>query len=169
MDNVQFERALAFALKQHAGQTRKNGEPYIVHPISVANYLRQNGKSLTYQVVGLFHDLLEDTDATEDEIREYGEDVLEAVKLLTKTKGISTKDYLNEILKNPIATAVKEADRIDNLRDAAKSTDEEFILRYLKETEDYYLQHFKGINPAFQELAKMGEKINNRKIAEVKN
>ena len=82
-----LEAALQFAAGKHAGQKRIGGEPYISHPMAVAELLRESGYDEEHQIAGLFHDLLEDTDATEDEIAAYGNlQILEAVKLLTKKK-----------------------------------------------------------------------------------
>ena len=55
-----------------------------------SDILKKEGYDIEYQIVALFHDLLEDTDATEDEIRSIaGEEVLQAVKLLTKEKAMT--------------------------------------------------------------------------------
>lgn len=62
-----------YAKKKHEGQFRIGGAPFIVHPIAVAEILRQDGKQVEYRVAAVFHDLLEDTDASEQEIVEIGE------------------------------------------------------------------------------------------------
>lgn len=133
--------AMDFAREKHSGQKRKDGSEYIIHPFSVANRLRKSGYSEKYQIAGLFHDLLEDTDATEEEIKKIaGSDVLEAVKLLTKTEA-NRKTYIKDILSNEIAKAVKNQDRIDNLNDL-KNSPLDFVERYLKNTEREYLGKF---------------------------
>ena len=142
MDNRDYENALLLAIKKHAGQSRKDKTPYINHPIRVALRLKEKGYDLTYQIAGLFHDLLEDTDASEDEIRVYGEDILTAVKLLTKKPNQDMPLYVENILHNPIAKAVKEADRNDNLIEAASCEDLGFMERYLDETNKYYINNF---------------------------
>ena len=72
-----YQKALEYAKKKHEGQFRIGGAPFIVHPIAVAEILRQDGKQVEYRVAAVFHDLLEDTDASEQEIVEIGgEDVL---------------------------------------------------------------------------------------------
>ena len=102
-----YKAAYDFAAKKHEGQYRKGGEPYITHPAAVAEILRQNGYNEDYQITALFHDLLEDTDATEDEIRSLGgEEVLTAVKLLTKSEGYVMEEYVGAIKQNPMAFAV---------------------------------------------------------------
>ena len=131
--------ALAFATKKHEGQTRKLGEPYITHPMAVAEMMLDRGLSEDYVIAALFHDLLEDTDATEKEILDIGgEVVLEAVKLLTKATDYKMDSYIAGIRENPIARAVKAADRIHNLS-CAHVCSESFKLRYIKESIDWYL------------------------------
>ncbi len=131
--------ALAFATKKHQGQTRKMGEPYVTHPIAVAEMMAKKGLSEDYIIAGLFHDLLEDTDATEKEILDIGgEDVLRAVKLLTKESGYKMETYIQNIKSDPIAREVKAADRIHNLSCAGVCS-ESFKLRYIKESVDFYL------------------------------
>ena len=60
-----YQKALEYAKKKHEGQFRIGGAPFIVHPIAVAEILRQDGKQVEYRVAAVFHDLLEDTDASE--------------------------------------------------------------------------------------------------------
>lgn len=133
------KQALAFATQKHEGQTRKLGEPYITHPIAVAEMMVEKGLSEDYVIAALFHDLLEDTDATEKEISDIGgEAVLAAVKLLTKEQNYQMDSYIAKIKENPIARAVKAADRIHNLS-CAHVCSEGFKLRYIKESIDYYL------------------------------
>lgn len=137
--------SLLFAREKHEGQTRIGGEPYIEHPIAVANILKMKGfTDPKYIITAFFHDILEDTDATEAEILFYGGDeVLEAVKVLTKTKGYDMKEYVADVGKIFLAKMVKLADRLHNLR-CAVVADENFRRRYIKETEKYYLNLAKG-------------------------
>lgn len=134
-----YNEALKFATLKHKGQFRKGGLPYITHPIAVAQKLQEKGYDEDYIISGLFHDLLEDTDATEEEIRNLGGDkVLEAVKLLTKTPGYIMEEYVANIEKNPIAKKVKAMDRLHNL-ECAVICSEDFKRRYILETIDYYI------------------------------
>ena len=73
--------SLLFANEKHEGQTRIGGKPYISHPVEVAKILEEKGfTDASYIITALFHDLLEDTDATEQEISYYGgADVLATV------------------------------------------------------------------------------------------
>ena len=128
-----------FAKEKHGPQKRIGGAPYITHPVAVADILKKESYDIEYQIVALFHDLLEDTNATEDEIRSIaGEEVLQAVKLLTKEKGYDMQTYVTRIRQNPIAYAVKGADRLHNLR-TASCTSRHFRQKYITETETWYL------------------------------
>ena len=157
-EKLRYDEALAFATKKHSGQMRIGGLPYITHPIAVSDIVREKGYGIDYIITGLFHDLLEDTDATEEEIEQIGgKDVLEAVKLLTKKKGYVMEDYVSGIRKNPIARAVKAADRLHNLR-CAVCTDDDFKRRYVLESIDWYLDLDPEIPQAVKALAKSMEK-----------
>lgn len=157
-DAERYEQALKFATEKHKGQYRVGGAEYITHPIAVAEIVRRNGCGMDTQITALFHDLLEDTDAKESEIRIYGnDDILEAVKLLTKQKGYIMKDYVSAIRKNDMAFAVKGADRLHNL-ECAYACDADFKRRYIFETVDWYLDFSPEIPKAVKELAKTLDK-----------
>ena len=152
-DEERVMRAIEFTIIKHDGQYRKGGLPYATHPLSVSEYVRAAGYGAEYRIAGLFHDLLEDTDATEDEIREIGGDnVLEAVKLLTKEDHYVMADYIARIKANDIARAVKAADRLHNLRSAV-TADEEFRRKYILESIDWYMDFDPRIPVAVKELA----------------
>lgn len=152
-NSEKYNKAMQFARIKHDGQCRKGGEPYITHPVAVANILREKGYGEEYQITGLFHDLLEDTDATEEEIMELaGEDVLEAVKLLTKKKGYVMAEYIEGIKRNSIATAVKAADRLHNLQ-CAVVADDKFKRKYILESINWYLDFSPEIPSAVKALS----------------
>lgn len=136
-ESILYSKALALASEKHAGQIRKDGSPYIFHPLRVSKAIADAGYNINYQIAGLFHDLLEDTDTTLEEIKIYGEDVLEAVKLVSKNYCNNMKDYIPNILKNHMASVVKNVDRIDNLWDACNIIDEKFQKYYLKKSKEY--------------------------------
>ena len=137
-----FAKALAFAAEKHTGQTRRDGSPYIYHPIKVAELLKDAGYDLRYQMAGLLHDVLEDTDATEEEVRVFGEDVLEAVKLVTRPEGMAEELYVEAILQNRMAAAVKTADKIHNMNDVITAPDKKWAKRYVKKVKKYYAGKF---------------------------
>ena len=147
------KRAIEFATQKHKGQKRIGGNDYISHPIAVYEMVKKQGYGEDFQITALFHDLLEDTNATEEEILFYGsQNVLTAVKLLTKEKGYDMKNYIDGIKANPIAFAVKSADRLHNLQ-CALVTSNEFKRKYILETVDWYLDFSKEIKIAVKTLA----------------
>ena len=77
--------AVSFAISGHKNQKRKyTGEPYVLHPIAVAKYLEQKGFEQEVVIAGLFHDLVEDTNVTLDQIKEkFGGRVAELVEMVT--------------------------------------------------------------------------------------
>lgn len=151
IDEKKYKKALDYAIKKHKGQYRIGGAPYIVHPIAVADFLRKKGYSTEYLITALFHDLLEDTDATEQEIKDIGgEEVLQAVKILTKYKGYVMSEYIDKIKLNKIAFTVKCADRLDNVN-GLKYTSEDFRKKYIRETEEWYNDFSEEINLALKQ------------------
>ncbi|MGN0180457.1 MAG: HD domain-containing protein [Monoglobaceae bacterium] len=152
-DEERYDRALRFAAEKHKGQFRIGGAEYITHPMAVSEIIRERGYGTDFRIAALFHDLLEDTDAKESEIIEYGdEQILNAVKLLTKEKGYKMEEYVAGIRSNKMAFAVKAADRLHNLR-CALVTDTEFKRKYIFETVDWYLDFSPEIPKAVKALA----------------
>lgn len=141
---MDLEKAIEFIKQKHAGQKRKQGTPYYTHPLAVANLLKEKGFSIEYQIAGLFHDLLEDTDATLQEIIELSnEKVAEAVRLVTKTDGYVMSEYIKNIKENEMAKMVKLADRIHNLSESPNAS-KEFQDKYIKETNEWFIDLAKG-------------------------
>ena len=152
-DDQKLQLALSFAKAKHKGQKLIGGDDYITHPIAVSEIVKSQGFDENCQIAALFHDLLEDTDATQEEILEYGnQEILEAVNLLTKKKGYDMAEYVSSIKQNPIAFAVKAADRLHNLQ-CAIITDEEFKRKYILETVDWYLDFSPEIRKTVKRLA----------------
>jgi len=118
-----FKQALEFAAIKHNGQKRKNGNPYIIHPIRVSQELVTEKE----KVVAILHDVLEDTDTKEHELAHFGKDIVETVKTLTHIEGESYGDYIARVKKNKLAKAVKIVDMADNLSD---SPSESAIIKY---------------------------------------
>ncbi len=151
--NKRYEQALAYATRKHEGQLRIGGDPYITHLIAAAQIVRAWGYGIPYQIAALFHDLLEDTDATESEICEIGgKSVLRAVKRLTKTAGYTMPEYVRGIKASKMARVVKAADRLHNLRCATVAS-EAFRRRYVEESMQWYLDLSPDILPAVMALA----------------
>lgn len=158
--NKNLEYLKDFIKEKYAGQTRKQGTPYYEHPILVAEILKEKGFDYDYYVTALFHDLLEDTNATEKEIKNLSNNnILNAVKLLTKEKRYVIENYISNINRNKLAKMVKLSDRLHNLKEGVYA-DKNWRLKYIKETEKYFLPLAEGtpfekdINNALEELIK---------------
>ena len=91
-------RALKLALKAHKGQTRRSGEPYIVHPILVGAITASMSGDEMMVATALLHDVVEDTEYTAGDIlNEFGEDVVHMVEGLTKIIEIDGKNDLSSV------------------------------------------------------------------------
>ena len=103
-------KAIALASEKHMGQFDKAGMPYILHVLKVMHYLKTD--DLELMSIAVMHDLVEDTDVTFADLYEMGfsERVVSAVKLLTKMRGQTGKEYLEGIKSNKDAIRVKLAD-----------------------------------------------------------
>ena len=129
-DRKTIESAYEFAKAKHEGQTRKSGEPYIHHPIEVAYILASLQSGPATIASGLLHDVVEDTDATIEDIeRLFGEDVAKIVDSLTKIQRMklsrmTAADFEAEdhrkiflgMARDVRVIIVKLADRLHNLR-----------------------------------------------------
>lgn len=137
---MKLEKLKQWVKEKHAAQTRKHGTPYYLHPFAVCDMLKEKGFGLEYQIVGLFHDLIEDTDVTYEEIIEKtNKEVAQIVKLLTKEPGYEMEEYISRIKENEISRMVKLADRIHNLTESVFAPIS-FRIEYLKETKQYFLK-----------------------------
>lgn len=143
---------------KHCNQKRIQGTPYYLHPFAVSEILANNGYGLEYQIAGLFHDLLEDTNTTYEELLKISNiDIANAVKLVTKEKDYQMEDYINRIKQNEIAKAVKLADRIHNLSEAHYASDK-WINKYINETKEWYLNLAEGtifIQPLKEQIKRL--------------
>lgn len=108
-----IEKAIALAAKKHAGQLDKADQPYIFHPLR----LMLKFKTIELQIVAVLHDILEDTDTTVVDLISLGFDqnVIDAVKALTKLPNENRIEAAYRAVKNPLARAVKLADVADNM------------------------------------------------------
>lgn len=141
---MNIDEAIDFMMLKHANQKRKHGAPYYTHPLAVSMLLKRKGFSEEYQIAGLFHDLIEDTDATYEEIlRLSSPKVVQAVKLVTKESGYVMSEYMERISKNNMAKMVKLADRIHNLSEAHLASNN-FAKRYIDETKTWFIKLAEG-------------------------
>jgi len=107
-------RAVAIAVEAHAGQFDKAGADYIEHPIRVMSV----GKSVDEKIVGVLHDVIEDSAWTIEMLRAEGfsETVLNALVCLTKLSEDEPYDqFISRVSLNPLAKTVKLNDLTDNM------------------------------------------------------
>jgi GTP pyrophosphokinase len=123
-----IRKAWQFCLQQHEGQKRASGEPYIIHPLEVAQVLAELKMDSTAIAAGLLHDAVEDTDVTSVEIaRRFNDQVahiVEGVTKLDKIKFANREDHQAENIRKMLLAMVtdvrvviiKLADRLHNMR-----------------------------------------------------
>lgn len=123
-----LQKAFRFAHSMHANQTRKSGEPYIVHPLEVAGILAEYNMDETSLVAAILHDVVEDTHVSVEEVeREFGKSVATLVEGLTKLAKVqfrSSQEKMAENFRKMIMAMsrdirviiIKLADRTHNMR-----------------------------------------------------
>lgn len=121
-------KAYAYAENAHANQKRASGEPYFIHPCAVADILMELGLDAATIAAALLHDVIEDTDSTEEDIkREFGAEVLALVSGVTKLEKIEFKSKEDAdaenfrkifvaMAKDVRVIIIKLADRLHNMR-----------------------------------------------------
>lgn len=110
---VTVEDAISLAVRAHAGQADRYGQPYILHVLRVVARVFDAPAQMT----AALHDVVEDTAVTFDELRMMGypEDVLAAVECLTRRNDETYEVFIERIAPNPLAVRVKLADLEDNM------------------------------------------------------
>ena len=109
-----LERAIQIATEAHKGQFDKAGREYIGHPIRVM----EMGKTEDEKIVGVLHDVIEDTDWTFERLEAEGfsQEVINALRCVTKTSENENYDeFIDRVKKNPLAASVKINDLTDNM------------------------------------------------------
>ena len=107
-----LKKAESFASMMHEGQFDRGGIPYIEHPRFVASKVSGEKE----KVVAWLHDVVEDTEATAEQIREmFGDEIADAVDVMTHKRGVPYMDYVRGIKGNKIARAVKMEDLSHNM------------------------------------------------------
>ena len=170
-----LSRAYARAVRQHSSQRRKSGEPYIIHPIAVAQILADLGMGPLVVAAGLLHDTVEDTDYTLDECRaEFGDTVTGLVDGVTKLTKMDYGDsaQAETIRKMVVAMSrdvrvlvVKLADRVHNAR-TWRYVKPSSAQKKARETLDVYapLANRLGMNAIKTELEELSFKVLYPKI-----
>jgi len=170
-----LSKAYTFALNAHKNQKRDSGDPYLSHPVEVANILTDLKLDSATIATGLLHDTIEDTNATYQIVeREFGKEVADLVNGVTKISELEGKIIENSkaenIRKLILATSkdirvllVKIADRLHNMRTLNSISDENRKLRIAKETMEIYapLANRMGMNHIRDELEDLSfQKLN---------
>lgn len=156
--------AYTIALAAHAGVERSDGEKYIQHPLRVSESTFVNddyvltGEEITLaQQVSLLHDVIEDCAAEFAEkiaLAGFDERVTEALNLLTRTGGMTYRDYIERLIssENKIAIAVKLGDLTDNINSSENIKSESFTADLVKKYEDLRTKRW---IPSYDKLVKV--------------
>jgi GTP pyrophosphokinase len=148
-DEELLQKAYIFSAREHRGQVRSSGEPYLIHPLNVAYILADMRLDETSIAVGLLHDVLEDTLTTKETLQElFGEQVAELVDGVTKISRyayVSKEEQQAETFRKMLlamvsdlrVVLVKLADRLHNMRTLQYLSDEKRIA-VAKETMEIY-------------------------------
>ena len=170
-----LSKAYTFALNAHKDQKRDSGDPYLSHPVAVANILTELKLDSATIATGLLHDTIEDTKITYKTVKkEFGREVADLVEGVTKISELEDKAIENSkaenIRKLILATSkdirvllVKIADRLHNMRTLDSISDENRRIRIAKETMEIYapLSDRMGMNHIRDELEDLSfQKLN---------
>jgi GTP diphosphokinase / guanosine-3',5'-bis(diphosphate) 3'-diphosphatase len=148
-DISRIQRAYIYSARQHEGQMRKSGEPYMIHPMGVAQIIADMGLDEAAICAALLHDTVEDTETTCEKLKEiFGEDVALLVDGVTKLSGVnftkreerqaeSFRKLLVAMASDIRVLLVKLADRLHNMR-TLEFMKESARLRIAQETRDIY-------------------------------
>ncbi len=160
-----LDDAFQFAVKAHTGQFRESGEPYIIHPLGVAQILADMNMDLVSLQTGLLHDTVEDTGVSIDDLRKkFGEEVAHCVNGVTKLSRLkfysqeeqqaeSVRKMLLAMVDDVRVVIVKLADRLHNMR-TLKVLSPDRQQRISQETLDIYapIAHRLGMGAVRGEL-----------------
>ncbi len=164
-DRALISRAVDYANQKHCTQKRKDGSPYIIHPLAVAVIVAEMGLDTDAVLASLLHDCIEDTDASHDDIaRLFGNTVaelVEGVTKLTRANFSSTEQAQMENLRKMFmamskdirVVLIKIADRLHNMRTMQYQSPAKQVIK-CRETMDIYapLAHRLGMQKLKWEL-----------------
>ena len=181
LNQTTLRKAYDFALNAHKNQKRMSGDPYVIHPVAVADILSDLKLDSATIVTGLLHDTIEDTKATYDIVlKEFGKEVADLVEGVTKISQLENKAIENSRAENfrklILATSkdirvllVKIADRLHNMRTINSLNSKEKRLRIAKETMEIYapLSDRMGMNRIRDELEDLSFSVLNQKARDL--
>lgn len=152
-----YEYVLEKVIKVFKDKVDKGGNPYINHLLFVS----EKQKNIDAKIIGLLHDILEDTDTTEQELKLWGipESIIKEIKLLTRVQGQNYKEYIAKIKTEGSldVLSVKLADLEHNM-DISRVKDDDMRVKVKNLIEKRY-------KPVYEELT---EKYNKKKLREEK-
>ncbi|MEC9375247.1 MAG: bifunctional (p)ppGpp synthetase/guanosine-3',5'-bis(diphosphate) 3'-pyrophosphohydrolase [Pseudomonadota bacterium] len=168
---VKVEHAFELGYRAHAGQSRASGQPYISHPVAVAQIVADLGLDVESICAALLHDVIEDTGINVEEIQnKFGEDVAKIVSGVSKLDKLnftnhdeaqiaSFRKMMLAMVSDIRVILVKLADRLHNMR-TLEALDEEKQVRIARETLEIYapIANRLGINWLKVELEQLGFK-----------
>lgn len=135
--------ALSFARKMHAGQDRKDGQPYIVHPLTIACHALALGiKSEAVIAACLLHDICEDCGVRPEDLP-VSKPVQDSVRRLTHIKTVPLDVYYAEIRTDWVACLVKILDRCHNVSSMAGTFTAAKCRDYIQESDTYVMPLFR--------------------------
>ncbi len=162
-DREKIVRAYEIAERAHQGQSRKSGEPYITHPVAVAEILSELGMNTQTIIAALLHDTVEDTPYSLTQLREdFGTEIADLVDGVTKLDRVvygpdaeaeTVRKMVIAMSRDIRVLVIKLADRLHNAR-TWKHLESETVSRKARETLDIYapLAHRLGMNAIKWEL-----------------
>jgi GTP pyrophosphokinase len=167
-DTELLRKAYVFSAYEHKGQVRRSGEPYMVHPLEVADVLADLRLDVVAIAAGLLHDIVEDTPTSIDKVRDlFGEQVAHVVEGVTKLSTLqfasseerqaeSFRKMLLAMVDDIRVILVKLADRLHNMR-TLHHLPEERRVRIAQETRDIYapIAHRLGMSKIKNELEEL--------------
>jgi len=128
MNNIpDLASTMVFAEECHRGHVDKGGGMYILHPLNVMRQM----DSETEKIVGVFHDVVEDTLITLQDLRQkgYSEEIVDAIDCLTKRDDERYEDFIERCKQNPIALKVRKKKFQQLLRHKTQATTEIYLKR----------------------------------------
>ena len=181
LNPITLSKAYNFALHAHKNQKRSSGDPYVIHPVAVADILTDLKLDSATIITGLLHDTIEDTKATYDIVlKEFGKEVADLVDGVTKISALEdiagdnsrAENFRKLILatsKDIRVLLVKIADRLHNMRTIKAFDSDEKQKRIAKETMEIYapLADRMGMNRIRDELEDLSFGVLNRKARDL--
>lgn len=139
-----IQKAYSFANKKHEGQVRKGRDPFVIHPVRIANILLFEWSCEDPHVISaaLLHDVVEDTATTIKEVKDiFGNDIGKLVDGMTMWKGSETYEtYVKRVARGPSELRlIKCADSLDNLRSWFQTDASDAFPRWWRNTDELIL------------------------------